>query len=166
MRNRITMIGATLLGTLLVACSGGGADGDPGDTGKAAEGTAATVPAQSDGEQTAPAAPAAVAFADLTGDAAAGRTVFAQCRACHVTDPGINRIGPTLAGVVGRQAGSVPGFTYSPANKNADFAWTPEKLFEYLEKPQQVMPGTRMIFAGIPDPQRRADLIAYLQNPS
>lgn len=156
MRNRLTMIGTTLLGTLLVACSGGGADKQPAQTGEAA-----TAPAVND-----PAPQPAVAFADLTGDAAAGRAVFAQCRTCHVTDPGVNRIGPTLAGVVGQQAGSVPGFAYSPANKNAGFVWTPEKLFEYLEKPQQVMPGTRMIFAGIPDPQRRADLIAYLQNPS
>lgn len=160
MGNRLTLMGTALLGTVLVACSGGG--GEPTQSGQAAADPAASAPAPAASEPAAP----AVAFADLTGDAAAGKAVFAQCRACHVTDPGVNRIGPSLAGIVGRQAGSVEGFTYSPANKNAGYAWTPEKLFEYLEKPQEVMPGTRMIFAGIPDPQRRADLIAYLQNPS
>lgn len=164
MRNRMTIFGTALLGTLLVACSGGGTDSEATESAQTASDPAASVPAT--GAQPAPDAAPAVAIADLTGNAAAGRAVFAQCRACHVTDPGVNRIGPTLAGVVGRQAGSVPGFSYSPANKNAGFAWTPEKLFEYLEKPQQALPGTRMIFAGISDPQQRADVIAYLQNPS
>ena len=160
MRERMTMIGTALIGALLMACSGGGSE-PAEDAAATADPVTSAAPPAADA-----AAQSTVAFADLTGNAAAGRAVFAQCRACHATDPGVNRIGPTLAGVVGRQAGSVPGFAYSPANKNAGYAWTPEKLFEYLEKPQQVMPGTRMIFAGISDPQRRADLIAYLEDPS
>lgn len=107
-----------------------------------------------------------VQFASLTGTAAAGKLVFAQCRTCHVTDAGVNRIGPSLAGIIGRAAGTVPGFAYSPANSGSGITWTKEKLFQYLENPQRVVPGTKMIFPGIPDAQRRADLIAYLENPS
>jgi cytochrome c len=102
------------------------------------------------------------ALAQYAGDAAAGQRVFVQCQACHAVEPGANRLGPTLHGVVGRASGGVPGFNYSPANRNAGIVWTPEKLFQYLENPRRVVPGTTMAFAGIGDPQRRADLIAYL----
>ena len=101
-------------------------------------------------------------LAQFSGDAAAGQGVFAQCRSCHAVEPNTNRLGPTLHGVVGRRSGAVEGFNYSPANRNAGIVWTPEKLFQYLENPRRVGPGTTMAFAGIGDPQRRADLIAYL----
>ena len=65
--------------------------------------------------------------------------------------------------VVGRAAGTIAGFDYTPANKNSGITWTPEKLFQYLENPQRIVPGTKMIFPGFPDPQKRADVIAYLQ---
>jgi len=103
-----------------------------------------------------------VTFAQFSGDAAAGQRVFLQCQSCHAIVAGANRLGPTLHNVVGRQSGGVPGFNYSPANRNAGIVWTPEKLFQYLENPRRVVPGTTMAFAGIGDPQRRADLIAYL----
>jgi cytochrome c len=105
-------------------------------------------------------------LAQFTGDPAAGERVFAQCRTCHVTEPGVNRIGPSLHDIVGREAGRVPGFDYSPANANSGITWTPEKLFQYLENPRRVVPGTKMVFGGIPDGQRRADLIAWLQTQS
>lgn len=101
-------------------------------------------------------------FASFTGDATKGEAVFVQCKTCHVTDPGQNRIGPSLAGIVGRKAGTVEGYSYSAANKNSGITWTKEKLFQYLEKPQRVVPGTKMAFAGIPDGQKRADLIEWL----
>ena len=104
-------------------------------------------------------------LADFTGNAAEGEKVFVQCKTCHVKEAGQNRVGPSLAGIVGRAAGSVEGFNYSPANKNSGITWTPEKLFQYLEKPARVVPGTKMVFAGLPDAQKRADLIAYLQQP-
>lgn len=107
-----------------------------------------------------------VAYASLTGDAAAGKSAFMQCRICHVVDPGMNRVGPSLANIVGREAGSVAGFKYTEANANSGITWTEEKLFQYLEKPQRVIPKTKMIFAGMPDAQKRADVIAYLKNPS
>lgn len=119
----------------------------------------------------APTAPAAdntdtlsgVKYAGYTGDAAKGEAVFIQCKTCHEVTAGVNKIGPSLAGIVGRKASTIPGYQYSPANHNSGITWTPEKLFQYLENPQRVVPGTKMAFAGIPDPQKRADLIAYLQ---
>ncbi|UZK66657.1 c-type cytochrome [Sphingomonas sp. M1-B02] len=104
-----------------------------------------------------------VKFAAYTGDATKGKADFATCAACHSVDAGVNKIGPSLHGIVGRKAGTVAGFAYSAANKNSGITWTPEKLFQYLEKPQRVVPGTKMIFPGFPDPQKRADVIAYLQ---
>lgn len=71
-------------------------------------------------------------------------------------------IGPSLFGVVGREAGTIPGFHYSPANKNSGITWTPEKLDPYLTNPKAIVPGTTMMFAGLKDAQQRADLIAYL----
>ena len=124
----------------------------------------------------APAAPAAAAapaadntdtiagvkLASYTGDAVKGKTDFITCQTCH--DPKVNKIGPHLDGVVGRKAGSIADFTYSAANKNSGITWTPDKLFQYLEAPQRVVPGTKMTFAGWPtDPQKRADVIAYLE---
>ena len=107
-----------------------------------------------------------VDFASLTGDAASGKSAFAQCRTCHVVDPGMNRVGPSLAGIVGRPAGTVAGFKYTQANAESGITWTEAKLNQFLEKPHRVIPKTKMIFAGIPDAQKRADMIAYLKNPS
>lgn len=122
----------------------------------------------------APAAPAAGAvaadntdtisgakLASFTGDAAAGEKAFVACKVCHAPDK--NMIGPMLKGIVGRAAGSVAGYSYSTANKNSGITWTPEKLFQYLEKPQRVVPGTKMTYPGMPDPQQRANTIAYLE---
>jgi cytochrome c len=114
----------------------------------------------------APAATPAAAtenYADFTGNAAAGKTVFIQCQACHSIKEGENRVGPSLYGKIGATAGQVPGFKYSDANKNSGIVWTEEKLFEYLKNPRAVIPGTTMAFAGIPDPQKRADVIAFLK---
>jgi len=102
---------------------------------------------------------ASPALADDSGEA-----VFnAYCRACHSLSEGVNRVGPHLAGVVGRQAGSVPGYAYSEANRNSGITWTEDKLDAYLENPQAVVPGTKMTFNGIRDAARRAALIAYLK---
>lgn len=107
---------------------------------------------------------AASAYASLTGDAAAGKRVFAKCMACHTVVEGQNRVGPSLYGIVGREAGSVEGFNYSDANANSGLTWTEATLFEYLEAPQEFMPGTRMIFPGLPSEQDRANVIAYLKS--
>jgi cytochrome c len=102
-------------------------------------------------------------FADFTGNAAAGKAVFIQCQACHSLKEGENRVGPSLYNKIGATAGQVPGFRYTEANKNSGIVWTEEKMFEYLKNPRAVIPGTTMAFAGIPDPQKRADLIAFLK---
>ena len=113
-------------------------------------------------EAAAPAAPDR-AFAELKGDAAAGETAFVQCRLCHTLEPGKNLIGPSLHQVVGRKAGSLPGYTYSAAMKNSGITWTGEQIYRFLAAPAAVVPGTRMAYAGLKDPQRRADVIAYLE---
>ena len=101
-------------------------------------------------------------LAQFPGNAAAGQAVFVQCQTCHTVAAGQNRIGPSLAGIVGNRAGAVAGYSYSAANRESGITWSAEKLFQYLENPQRVVPGTKMAFAGIADSQRRADLIAWL----
>jgi cytochrome c len=123
-------------------------------------------PAPADATAAAPAATPAVAtedFSAFTGNATAGKVVFIQCQACHSLKEGENRVGPSLYNKVGATAGQVAGFKYSDANKNSGIVWTEEKLFEYLKNPRATIPGTTMAFAGIPDPQKRADLIAFLK---
>ena len=97
-------------------------------------------------------------------DAEAGKTAFkAQCGICHSVEPGRNMIGPSLHGVIGKKSGSAPGFHYTAANQNANIVWTAEELDLYLVSPKTVVPGTSMIFAGLKDASKRADLIAYLE---
>lgn len=164
----------------LTACGGGGestAEAPAATETAAAEAPAAEAPAEETAPAEAPAvdvaaaeepAPAAaeVTYASLTGDPAKGEKVFGQCRACHVAEEGVNRVGPSLWNVVGRPAGSIDGFKYSPANKNSGLVWTEEQLFTYLEAPQQTIKGTYMAFAGLKKPQDRADVIAYLKTRS
>ncbi|MDB5715270.1 MAG: cytochrome c family protein [Sphingomonadales bacterium] len=102
-------------------------------------------------------------FVDFKGDPGAGEAIFAQCKACHAIEPGVNRSGPSLHGVVGRKAGIIDGFHYSPAIRNSGIVWSEPKLFEFLESPRHVVPGTMMGFGGLGDPQKRADVIAYLK---
>ena len=97
-------------------------------------------------------------------DAAAGEKDFLVCRACHQVGPGAKiAVGPVLNGVVGRKAGTFPGYAYSPANKESGTIWTPEELDKYLTNPQAVVPHTKMIFPGLKDDQKRKDVIAYLE---
>ena len=98
-------------------------------------------------------------------DAAAGEKDFGKCRACHKLD-GTDGVGPHLNGVVGRDVASIAGFAYSSGmteHATAAPQWTPEALQEFLANPKGVVAGTKMTFAGLKDPQDRADLIAYLQ---
>ena len=100
----------------------------------------------------------------LAQDAAAGEKDFIVCRACHQIGPNAkNMVGPVLNGVVGRKAGTYPGFEYSDANKNSGITWTPDELDKYLNSPGTVVPHTKMIFPGIPIQQKRKDIIAYLE---
>lgn len=109
------------------------------------------------------AATATVAPAQAAGDPAKGKTVYARCAACHDLNTGATRLGPSMKGVLGRKAGAVAGFAYSPAMKAKGIAWNPQTLDAYLAAPAKYIPGNKMPFAGIPNPQDRADLIAYLK---
>lgn len=98
----------------------------------------------------------------LTGNADHGKTIFNRCAVCHSIAKGVNHIGPSLHGVVGRRAGTIPNFSYSGANRKSGITWTQQKIFDYLKNPQMMVPGTKMTFPGLPKPQDRADVIAYL----
>jgi len=101
------------------------------------------------------------------GDPAAGEKDFVVCRACHQIGPTAkNAVGPVLNGVIGRKAGTYPGYEYSAANKNSGITWTPEELQPYLANPQAVVKGTKMVFPGFhgADADKKIkDVIAYLQ---
>jgi cytochrome c len=99
------------------------------------------------------------------GNPMAGKVVFARCAACHSITPGENRLGPNLAGVVGRKAGTLPGYSYSAAMKGSGVIWTPAQLDAYLANPREKLPGVKMIFAGLPKAEDRANIIAYLTKP-
>ncbi len=93
------------------------------------------------------------------GDAARGKTLYQACSGCHSIDE--NDVGPKHRGVYGRAAGSVPDYGYSPALKASGLTWDAATLDRWLTSPQALVPGARMFFS-LPDPQARADIIAYL----
>lgn len=101
---------------------------------------------------------ALVAAADVNK----GAGIFKKCAACHKID-GTNAVGPHLDAVVGRPVASVPGFAYSDGMKAHGGDWTPDALFAFLSNPKKVVSGTKMSFAGLPKPEDRADIIAYLE---
>lgn len=107
-------------------------------------------------------------FAETTmpaGDAERGRQIFGPCRTCHYPEKLVgNHNGPSLYAIFGRKAGTREGFEYySDTLKNAGFVWTPELLDVWLGNPGSFLPGTSMVFVGLPNPQDRADLIEYLK---
>ena len=109
-------------------------------------------------------APIAVISLAHAADPAAGKQVFQQqCAICHADKPGVNKIGPSLFGVVGRHTGSEPGYSYSVANKNANIVWTASVLDAYLDHPQKIVPGTKMPYGGLHNATKRANLIAFLE---
>jgi cytochrome c len=105
---------------------------------------------------------AGTAVAD-EGDPAKGKQVFAKCQVCHSIEAGVNKLGPSLHGVFGRKAGTLAGYNYTDAMKNSGFTWDDASLNNYLTNPRKVVPGTRMVFVGLPKEQDRLDVIAYLK---
>lgn len=98
------------------------------------------------------------------GDAMKGAVVFKRCKPCHALEAGGRKmLGPTLHGLFGRSAGSVPDFNYSKAMKTAGIVWDERSLDRYLADPKGFMPGNRMPFAGLKEAGERADLLAYLK---
>ncbi len=108
-----------------------------------------------------------IALAPSAGaqDTAAGERVFAQCRACHqVGETAKNAVGPHLNGLFApRKAGTVEGYSYSPANKNSGLIWDEATFREYIKDPKAKIPGTKMVYAGLKDEKRIDDLVAYLK---
>ncbi|MGB3877298.1 c-type cytochrome [Shinella zoogloeoides] len=108
----------------------------------------------------------AVASGAFAQDAELGQKVFNKCKACHVADQETNRVGPSLKGVIGRTAGTYAGYSYSPAMKEAGeggLVWNDESLTNYLRKPKDVVPKTKMAFAGLKTDEDIANVIAYLK---
>jgi len=97
------------------------------------------------------------------GDAARGKIVFQRCASCHSL--GANGVGPSLAGIIGRRAGSMGGYTYSKAMLSSGLTWDETTLKRYLADPEGAVPGTKMATGAVPDPQQADDLIAYLRTP-
>jgi cytochrome c len=97
------------------------------------------------------------------GDRAAGQQFFVtHCGPCHATEPGVNKIGPSLAGVVGRKSGSEPGYNYSPALKAANITWDEKTLDPWLQNPTGDVHGSKM-FITVPNAEDRQNVIAYLE---
>ena len=110
------------------------------------------------------AALAASAGAAPAQDAAAGEKVFAKCKVCHrIGENAKNFVGPVLNGVVGRKAGTYPGYNYSEANKNSGITWDEPTLKIYLKNPQAKVPGTKMVFPGLSSDADIDNVIAYLK---
>lgn len=96
------------------------------------------------------------------GDAAKGEKVFAKCKACHEIATEKNKVGPTLRGIIGRKAGSVPGFKYSAAMIDSGVTWDATIIAEYVAKPKEFIPGNKMSFVGLKKAGDLQDLIAYI----
>jgi cytochrome c len=105
----------------------------------------------------------AVARPAAAADISAGKETFKKCALCHTDEPGKNKVGPSLFGVVGRKSASLTNYNYSDAMKNFKHTWTPQTLDVYLTDPHAEVPGTKMIFPGIKDKTERENLIAYLE---
>jgi cytochrome c len=99
----------------------------------------------------------------LAQDAAAGKTSFNKCLACHAIGEGAkNKVGPELNGLDSRKSGTAPDYSYSDANKNSGITWNKEQFLEYIKDPKAKIPGTKMAFAGIKNEKEANDLWAYI----
>ena len=114
--------------------------------------------------EAAPAEAGTLAAMLAAADPDHGARVFRKCGACHKVEEGRHGIGPSLWGVIGRDVASVEAYAYSEPMRAKGGAWTADALFEYLENPRGVVPGTRMTFAGLPRPEDRAAVIVFLNN--
>jgi cytochrome c len=98
-----------------------------------------------------------------TADIAKGEAVFKKCAACHsIAQGGANGIGPNLWAAMGKPHGHVAGFAYSDALKSVPGNWDWEGMDKWLANPKKYAPGTKMTFAGLGNPEERANLILYM----
>ena len=140
-RGNILIAGIAAL--TLVSCG----PSQSGDTSNVAEAPQPSVPASAPGANTGSPAP----------------VEFAVCSTCHAVEKDKNGIGPSLFAIVGTKAGEVPGFNFSPAMKASALTWDDATLDKFIENPYAVVPGTKMPFAGIKEPAKRAKIIEYLK---
>ncbi|MBB3713613.1 cytochrome c [Limimaricola variabilis] len=163
----LTKVVGGLCGTLLVFLLGGWAAdiiygaGHGGGHGEVEQ--AYSIPVEDAGGEGG-AEEEAVPFEEIyaSADAAAGEGVWRNCRSCHALEEGVNGTGPSLHGVVGREVGAYPGYSYSGALKAVADVWSPEHLNGFLANPRDYAPGTKMTYNGLKDAEDRANLIAYL----
>ncbi len=141
MRTDLKLAGALALTMALAGCGGAKQEEAAAD---GAAGSAATPTAQ-------------VAAAD------AKPAAYAQCAACHSVEPGKHGIGPSLHGVYGTKAGDIPGYVFSEKLKASGLTWDDATLDQWLSGPMKMVPGTKMSYAGMSDPAKRAAIIAYLK---
>lgn len=106
---------------------------------------------------------AASPAATVATTAGARPAAFAQCAACHAVEPGKHGIGPSLHGVYGTKAGEIPGFAFSEKLKASGLTWDDATLDQWLAGPMKLVPGTKMSYAGLSDPAKRAEIIAYMK---
>ena len=105
----------------------------------------------------------AAASGALAQDAAAGKTSFNKCLACHAVGEGAkNKVGPELNGLDGRKSGTAEGYSYSDANKNSGITWNKDQFLDYIKDPKAKIPSTKMVFAGIKNEKEANDLWAFL----
>jgi len=103
--------------------------------------------------------------AQAAGDPEKGAKAFRRCAICHsVQADGPNKIGPNLFGIVGRRAAAIQSYMYSMALEMAAFAWTEDRLISFLQRPKQVLPGTKMSFNGLTSVDEAWDIVAYLKS--
>ena len=107
----------------------------------------------------------ATASTALAQDAAAGKTSFNKCMACHSIGEGAkNKVGPELNGLDGRKSGTAEGYSYSDANKNSGITWNKDQFLDYIKDPKAKVPGTKMVFAGIKNDTEAQNLWAYISS--
>lgn len=101
---------------------------------------------------------------EAAGDPSAGEKIFLRCRACHqLGETARNAVGPKLNGLFGRPAGSIEGYSYSPANKNSGITWDEPTFRDYIKAPQLKIPSTKMVFPGLKSEQEIDDVVAFLK---
>ena len=158
----------------LAACGGGAEDADEAAATDTPAATAAPVATDTAAAEATP-TPSDTASATPTPTASASPSAapttaavtepaaFAVCKACHSVEPGMNGAGPSLAGIFGDKAGTVPGYEFSDAMKNSGLTFNQATLERYLTDPRGVVPGTKMAFGGVADAAKRQAIIDYLR---
>jgi len=134
----------------------------PAPTETAGKGGAAAEAAPAAGETPDEAAKKVLALLPKA-NAENGKAIFKKCQACHVSEKGKTpTVGPNLWDVVNRKRATYPGFSYSDAMKAKGGEWSFEELAKFIHNPKTYIPGTKMVFAGLPSESDEADVIAYL----